>query len=272
MPIITLTTDFGYKDPDSGYFKSRILQAIPDAQIIDISHNLMPFDPQEAVYILQNSLLDFPKNTIHIIGFDSESHASQQPILIVANEQYYLGNDNGIIPTVLADTQAHYYRLSASNNMAFMQEHIQAAQQLAEGKRPEEIGRNVTELKNIMLPKPLLKHDDKTGSVSLIAPQVIYNDRYGNAVFNLKKEDFEIWQKGRKYKIKIGHNEIDRLVDNYHDALKHNDTLTVAGQIFAHFNRFGYFEIFIYQSNELTGGANTLLGLQKNQSVHIVFY
>jgi len=60
MPIITLTTDFGMQDPDLGVLKSRILQEIPNAQIIDISHDAMPFDLEEAVYIVQNALKDFP--------------------------------------------------------------------------------------------------------------------------------------------------------------------------------------------------------------------
>ncbi len=271
MPLITLTTDFGIKDPDLGYIKSRILQAIPDAQILDISHDLMPFDPQEAVYVIENSLRDFPKNTIHLIGFDSESSESQQPVLVVANGQYYLGNNNGVITTALASQKADYYILPVSGDEAFMQAHILATKQLVEGKRPDQVGQKVAELKTIMLPKPFVKHNERTGEVSLIAPQVIYNDHYGNAVFNLKKATFEAWQKGRKFVIKFGHNEINYLVENYHDAVKHEKSVTVAGQMFAHFNSFGYFEIFVYQSNKLSGGANTLLGLQKNQTVHIVF-
>ncbi len=271
MPLITLTTDFGYKDPDSGYLKSRILKSIPGAQIVDISHNLTPFDPQEAVYIIENSLKDFPQNTIHFIGFDSESHEIQPAVLVVANEQYYFGNDNGVIPVALAGKEMRYYLLPPSNSQAFMQAHILAAQQLAAGKLPGEIGKETATLKTTSLPKPFIKYHEKTGQVSLIVSQVIYNDHYGNAVFNLKKDTFEKWREGRKFTIKFGHYEINRLIDNYHDAVKHNDDIMVAGQMFARFNGFGYLEIFISQSNKITGGAATLLGLQKHQSVHIVF-
>ena len=271
MPLITLTTDFGTKDPDLSYLKSQVIRHIPDAQIIDITHQVTPFDPQEAVYIIENSLQDFPENTIHLIGIDSEAFKHQPPVLIVSNGQYYLGNDNGILTTALSNHPANYYLLTDSGNTSFMQTHILAAKGISKGKSPNEIGQKVTELKSVLLSKPLVKHDEQTGKVSLIAPQVIYNDHYGNAIFNLKKETFEAWQKGRKFKIKLGHYEIDHLVNNYHDGLKHNNDLTLAGEMFARFNRFGYFEIFIYKSNKITGGANTLLGLQKNKTVHIVF-
>ncbi len=271
MPLITLTTDFGTKDPDLGFLKSRILKAIPDAQILDISHQVMPFDPQEAVYIIENSLQNFPENTIHLIGFDSEAFKVQPPVLIVSNGQYYLGNDNGILTTALANQPSSFYVLPDSGNMNFMQAHIEVAQQLSNGVKPVEVGRKVPDLQRVYLSKPMVKHHEQTGEVALIVPQVIYTDHYGNAIFNLKKDEFEAWQDGRKFKIKLGHYEIDHLVDNYHDGIKHHDNMTIAGEMFARFNNFGYFEIFIYKSNKMTGGANTLLGLQKNKMVHIIF-
>jgi len=271
MPLITLTTDFGTKDPDLGYLKSRILRQIPDAQILDISHQVLPFDPQEAVYIIENSLQDFPENTIHLIGIDSAVSKQQAPILIVSNGQYYLGNDNGILATALANRPASYYLLKDISDAGFMQTHILSAAKISKGITPDEIGNEVPELQQVLISKPLIKHNEQTGAVSLIAPQVIYNDHYGNAVFNLKKEQFESWQKGRKFKIKLGHYEINQLVDNYNDGINHSNDMTLAGEMFARFNKFGYLEIFIYKSNIMTGGANTLLGLQKNKTVHIVF-
>ena len=42
--IITLTTDFGLNDHFIGAMKGVILEIAPDAQIIDISHAVQPFD------------------------------------------------------------------------------------------------------------------------------------------------------------------------------------------------------------------------------------
>ena len=271
MPIITLTTDFGMRDPDLGFLKGQILNQIPQARLIDVSHRVSAFSPQEAIYIIENSLKAFPKGSIHLIGIDSEISVRQVPILIVSNDRYYLGNDHGIIPTALANSEMTCYRLPYENPDHFLQPHIQAAKQLIQGKMPSEIGRQTSEFNTILLSKPLIRHQEHGGKVSLIVPKVIYTDHYGNAIFNLKKEDFETWQDGRPFKIKIGHYEINQLVNFYSDALQSDKNITADGHIFARFNQFGYFEIFMYKSNQVSGGANTLLGLQKNKTVHIIF-
>jgi len=271
MPIITLTTDFGMRDPDLGHLKSRILQQIPDAQIIDISHDITPFDPEEAVYILQNALPGFPDGTIHLIAIDSETHKTQPPVLITANNQYFLGNDNGVINTALASKPYVAYHLPNGQYETYLQPHIEAVKKFLSGKSPESFAEKTQNLNKILPSKPLLRHNEKTNQVSLIVPKVIFNDHYGNAVLNLKKQDFEKWQNGRKFKIKSGHYEIDRLVTHYKSGLKQSHDLMIDGNMYARFNAFGYLEIFIYKSNGITGGANTLLGLQKNKTVNIVF-
>lgn len=272
MPIITLTTDFGRKDPDVAYLKSLILNQIPQAQCIDISHDITPFVPDEAVYIVQNTLPHFPKGSIHFIGVDSASNEEEKPILCVANDQYFLSNNNGILTTALSEQNVMTYSLPFKKNDSFMTSQIDVAKQLLAGQKPEDLGNLIEQPKTLKLSPPFVKLDDTTQKVNLIATKVIYNDNYGNAVFDLKKSDFDQWHDDRPYKIKVGPYVIDQMVANYKDILNSpEESLIADGDMFAHFNHFGYFEIFVYKSNHQTGGANTLLGLQKNQIVHIVF-
>ena len=72
MAIITLTTDFGLKDHFVGALKGSIYKELADAKIVDISHDISPFNIQECAYILENSYKSFPEGTIHIVGVDSE--------------------------------------------------------------------------------------------------------------------------------------------------------------------------------------------------------
>ena len=72
MPIITLTTDFGTKDHFVGSIKGAIYSELLDARIVDISHQITPFNITETAYILKNAYQNFPDGTIHIIGVDSE--------------------------------------------------------------------------------------------------------------------------------------------------------------------------------------------------------
>ncbi len=270
MALITLTTDFGLRDPDLGYLKSHILQAIPQANLVDISHTNTPFEPEEAIYILQNALKNFPKGSIHLVGIDSEIHSRQAPIMVVTGKHFYLGNDNGIIPAALEKTAFKVYKLPFTQPDSFLSIHIAAAQQLAKGIMPEEIAVPFENYKSLKLSKPLIRYNEKDKKAALITPKVIYNDHYGNAVFNLTQKTFEQLREGRKFTIKLGHYQIENLVEYYND-IKDQKMITAAGNMYARFNHFGYLEIFIYQSNRQTGGANTLLGLKKNQIINIIF-
>ena len=55
MSFITLTSDFGTKDHFVGAVKGAILSQLSDAKIVDISHEISPFNIAEAAYILKNS-------------------------------------------------------------------------------------------------------------------------------------------------------------------------------------------------------------------------
>jgi S-adenosylmethionine hydrolase len=271
MSLITLTTDFGMRDPDLGFLKSRILKAIPGAQLIDISHNAMPFDFEEAVYIIRNALKDFPPKTIHLIGYESETISKQPALLSYINDQFYLSNNNKIVATAFADKNARHYVLKQTANNRFLQPHINAAKLILKGEKLDEFAMEIENPPVLNLQKPTVQIDPVTGKAKLIITKVIYNDHYGNAVFNLTKDDFDKYHEGRHFKIKFGRNEIDRLVDHYKMQSNENEILTMDGKMFARFNDFGYLEIFLYKSNAVTGGADTLLGLQKNSTVHIVF-
>ena len=73
MAIITLTTDYGNKDYFTAAIKGAILSEAPEVQIIDISHQISPFNIQEGAYILKNAYHHFPGGTIHMIGIDAEA-------------------------------------------------------------------------------------------------------------------------------------------------------------------------------------------------------
>src|ERR1700688_3716962 len=52
QPILTLTTDFGLADHYVGTMKGVILNICRDAQIVDISHQVSPFEIAEGAYLI----------------------------------------------------------------------------------------------------------------------------------------------------------------------------------------------------------------------------
>ena len=83
MSLITLTTDFGTKDHFVGAVKGAIYSELPDAKIVDITHEISPFSITETAYILKNSYKSFPDKSIHIIGVDSELSTKQTHCVVI---------------------------------------------------------------------------------------------------------------------------------------------------------------------------------------------
>ncbi len=69
-PVITLTTDFGIDDPFVGIMKGVILNIVPDAQIVDITHSIEPQNIHQAALILNASYPWFPRKTVHVVVVD----------------------------------------------------------------------------------------------------------------------------------------------------------------------------------------------------------
>ena len=97
MSIITLTTDYGLKDHFVGALKGKILSEYSEAKIIDISHEIDPFNTLEASYIISASYASFPKGTVHIVGVDMEANKENKHIVMQWNDHYFIAADNGIL-------------------------------------------------------------------------------------------------------------------------------------------------------------------------------
>ena len=101
MPIITLTTDLGITDHYVGSVKAAILRQLADAKIVDITHQVPPFNIRHAAFVLRNCYQEFPQGTIHIVGVDAESKLDAPHIAIFANNHYFIGAENGIFSLIL---------------------------------------------------------------------------------------------------------------------------------------------------------------------------
>jgi S-adenosylmethionine hydrolase len=63
-PVVTLTTDFGSKDPFVAIMKGVILNINPSVQMFDITHDISPQNIMEASFILEMSFRSFPHKTV----------------------------------------------------------------------------------------------------------------------------------------------------------------------------------------------------------------
>jgi len=259
MSIITLTTDWGLKDHYLGAVKGTILNTLPDAKIVDISHKVPPFDLHQASFILKNCYKNFPKGTIHIIGIKSDASIETPHTAILADDHYFVGSDNGIFSLILDKkpdkiVELEIYQDSDYFTFSTRDIFIKAACHLAEGKNIEDLGTLKKELFQKMTFEPVIEDN-------VIRCKVIYIDSYENVIVNVTEKLFKKVGQNRRFSIFIktlGH-EINTISKSYHDV--------DISEMLAVFDSNGYLEIAI---NE--GKASSLLGLKFDDIMQIIFY
>ena len=272
MSIITLTTDYGLKDHFVGSLKGKLLSEYSEATIIDISHNIDPFNIAETSYIIGAAYSSFPKGTVHLIGVDIERNIENNHIAMQWNNHYFICADNGIlsmliqkiVPQKLVEINIHD-RLP--NDATDLDVFVKVACHLAKGGLLNVIGKEIKIIKEVTDLQATLQENQIKGTV-------IYSDHLGNAVTNITKKMFLEMGKGRPYEIKFKNKTIKTILPKYSDIgisekypMKYYE-----GEKLAIFNEAGFLEIAIFRSNpETVGSASSLLGLSYRDVVTIDF-
>ena len=274
MALITLTTDFGLKDHFVGAVKGAIYSELPEATIIDITHEITPFNIAETAYILKNAYKSFPKGTIHIVGVDSELSIQNKHIAIYLDEHYFICPDNGIIsmiaseinPTKIVEINIHDH---IESSFPVLDVFVKVASFIARGGKLDVIGKAIEDYKKMVEIQPKI-NQEKT----IIVGGVIYIDNYGNVISNISKKMFEKIGKDRPFKITARRYTFDKIYTQYNDIVnfESTDIRQFDGKKLALFNSANYLEIAIYRSNLKTvGGASTLLGLDYRDRITVEF-
>ncbi len=247
MAIITLTSDIGLQDYLTGAVKGLLYQICPQHALVDISHEILPFNFPQAAYLCRSAIPWFPENTSHFILVNLFDKKHVPYLLCRHQKQYFFCADNGLITMILGEKPAEVCKLDFKaegiNTLSVVRGFAEAVLALDYGTPLAEIG---TQVKAIEERKPLqpLMQDD------YIEGQVIYIDRFENVVINVTREQFESCRKGRSFKIYVMRDEyISHLSESYADVPE--------GSKVAMFNTAGYLEIAINKGN-----AAGLFGLQ----------
>ena len=101
MPVITLSTDFGWDDPYLGIMKGVILGINPRVTLVDITHGLSPHRLLEAAFKLGTTAEYFPKGTIHLAVVDPGVGGVRRPITVKTQDHIWIGPDNGLFTRIV---------------------------------------------------------------------------------------------------------------------------------------------------------------------------
>ena len=275
MSIITLTTDYGNKDYSVSELKAKIYNEITDVRIVDISHNISPFNLTEAAYIIKSAYRHFPKGSIHIIGIESDLTPENAHIAMKFDDNYFIGADNGIFSMIIGDFKADSIveiniHKNYNNTITANDVFVKIATHISRDGKLEVIGKKIDLIKEIKDIKPVVSNDNNQ-----IIGSVIYIDNYGNVVTNITQNIFDKIAKSRPFTIYARNVKFDKIFNNYSDAIDYSvpkDKREEDGKKIALFNNLGYLELSIYKSNPSTvGSASTLFGLGYRDQISVHF-
>lgn len=268
MPLVTLTSDIGSPDYLVGAVKAKLLQVNPSFQLVDISHNVLPFNYPQAAYVCRAAIKNFPEFSYHIILVNLFEKKPEQLLLAFHHNQYILCADNGLLTMILEENPEIVIGLPLDKNEIKNTVYLagimaDAVNRLANGESVKNIGIPDVSYEEKRHLRPTLDNNSIEG-------QIIFIDSFENVIVNITHSQFEEQRKGRSFRIVFKRNEvIDRISESYADAGE--------GEKLALFNSAGYLEIAINKGNAaglfgLRGfSEKTMQGQLSYQTVKIYF-
>ncbi|SPE26750.1 conserved hypothetical protein [Candidatus Sulfopaludibacter sp. SbA3] len=241
-PILTLTTDFGLADHYVGTMKGVILGICPQAQIVDIGHEVSPFEVTEGAYLIAQAYRYFPNKTVHVVVVDPGVGTARRPILMEAAGQYFVAPDNGVLSMIYTRDQ-HKIRL-ISNEKYFLHPVSRTfhgrdifspvAAHLASGVPPSRMGKLIEDYL-----RPAFQKPQRAGKRTW-SGRILKIDRFGNIITNFHTEDFPDLEK-RNFAMVIGPHETSVLAHTYAES--------GPGELFVIVGSSGYLEVSVSQGS-----------------------
>jgi len=182
-PVITLLTDFGTADGYVAEMKGVILTRVPEATVVDVTHEISPQDVECGRLALARYWRRFPPRTVHVAVVDPGVGSARAALAVQSEGRFLVGPDNGLLSPALLVPGARAVTLpvpaGAAPTFHGRDVFAPAAADLALGAPLDALGSPALDLAIRRTPEPRRLAD---GSIE---GQVITVDRFGNAVTNL---------------------------------------------------------------------------------------
>jgi len=256
-PIITLTTDFGLRDPFVGIMKGVILSICPTARLVDLTHEVEPQDLRGASLALLAALPFFPDGTVHLAVVDPGVGSRRRPLAVRAGGHYFVGPDNGVLTpalrgprwTAVALTAAEYRLPEVSRTFHGRDIFAPAAAYLAAGVPLERLGTVAADPVLEPIPGSRLEGEVLVGEVLAV-------DRFGNLLTSIEAGPLAELAGDGPVAVEVSGQPVAGLVEAYADG---GD-----GRPAAIIGSTGHIEIFVRD-----GSACQALGVGRGAPVRI---
>jgi len=255
MSIITLTTDFGLDNWFVGTMKGVIKSINPDAEVVDITHAVRPFNISEAAFILRNSYGYFPSGTVHTVVVDPGVGSKRNAVVVKSRRYLFVGPDNGVlsyavdneeIEAIVKIEKEEYLLTPISETFHGRDVFAPVSAYLSLGVEPGEFGPPLKEIARLSPSVPQrISEREMVGHILCV-------DTFGNMVTDVTAslvEGLLKQSKTQKFRIFIRDREIIRICKTYSEG-KENELIALIGSS-------GHLEISVNR-----GRAADVLGME----------
>ena len=204
MPIV-LMTDFGNAGNYVGTLKGVLAKITPDEPVLDLTHEIPPFDILQGALTLYQSYQFFPDDSIFVVVVDPGVGSPRKPILAKTDHYTFIAPDNGVLTWVLA-----YEKNFSLFHLDNPEYHLPVVSETFHGRDifapvAAHWSKGVDLLK---LGSPLddyLKLEEcfPTSEGDQVLGKVISIDRFGNAITNLHRQLLESSFPQRKFTLRF---------------------------------------------------------------------
>jgi S-adenosylmethionine hydrolase len=195
-PLISFLSDFGLRDPSAAIMHGVVLDIVPDARIVDISHEVRKFAIRDGALLLWCALPYLPVG-FHVAVVDPGVGTARLPIAIAtARGDVLVGPDNGLLVGAAARLggiravhvlENEAYRLPVvSTSFHGRDIFAPAAAHLARGVGIAELGRAIDAAS--LVPSPIADAEVRDGE---LGSSVVYVDTFGNVKLAGLRRDLE---------------------------------------------------------------------------------
>ncbi len=187
-PVIALLSDFGTRDGYVGAMKGVLLSRAPDAELVDISHEIPPGDVLAGAWVLASAWRFFPERAVFLAVVDPDVGSERRAVAFGHAKKYGVGPDNGLFTLVLGEagpdgvvelTRREHREEPTSSVFHGRDVFAPAAAALASGALLEELGDPLESLRLLPLARPTRRADGR------LEGHVIHVDRFGNAITDI---------------------------------------------------------------------------------------
>lgn len=238
--IVTLTTDFGVSDPFASIMRGVVLSINPQANVVDISHEVPSFDLLDGALTIASAYPYYPSGSIHLVVVDPGVGGARRPILVNTQNHLFVAPDNGVLSLVFQReervevrhiTADHFFRQPVSQTFHGRDVFAPVAAWLSRDVPPEKFGDVVEDFARLNVPAV------RTAAPNRISAVVLKVDKFGNLITNVTPESApQLFQASPPaFRMTVGSATVNRLSTSYSEGKP--------GELIALLGSLGFLEI-----------------------------